>query len=155
MAENWYLMPENQYLFYKIPGRPVTKKNSMRMVKNPKTGKMFPLPSKQYKEYEREAGKHLKQKPDKPIDYPVNVTVLYFLSRNKDGSIPKSVPDLTNLLEATDDLLVHYGILEDDNALIVAGHDGSMVHFINGEPYSRVIIRPIGNVYQSEESKDG
>ena len=32
------------FLSYKIPGGPVTKKNSMRMVKNPKTGKMFPKP---------------------------------------------------------------------------------------------------------------
>lgn len=142
-------------LTYKIPGRPVTKKNSMRMVKNPKTGKMFPLPSKQYKEYEREAGEHLKPRPVEPIDIPINVTVLYFLSRNKDGSIPKSVPDLTNLLEATDDLLVHYGIIKDDNALIVAGHDGSMVSFISGEPYSRVIIRPVDGGFWSGELKDG
>jgi Holliday junction resolvase RusA-like endonuclease len=143
------------FLSYKIPGRPVTKKNSMRMVKNPKTGKMFPLPSKQYKEYEKEAGEHLKPRPVDPIDIPVNVTAIYFLSRNKDGSIPKNVPDLTNLLEATDDLLVHYGIIADDNALIVAGHDGSTVNFISDEPRTLIIIRPIDGGYWLGDLKDG
>lgn len=142
-------------LCYKIPGRPVTKKNSMQMVKNPKTGKMFPIPSKQYKEYEKEAGKHFRPKPVEPVDFPVNVTALYFLSRNKDGSIPKSIPDLTNLLEATDDLLVHYEIVADDNATIVAGHDGSRVYFVSGEPYTRIIIRPIDGGLWTGELKDG
>lgn len=35
--------------------------------------------------------------------------------------------DLTNLLEATDDILVKAGVLDDDRATIVAAHDGSRV----------------------------
>lgn len=131
-----------QELFYVIPGKPVTKKNSMQMVKNPKTGKWFPIPSKQYKAYEKTAGEHLDVIPVEPIDFPVNVRCIYHLERNKDGSLPKNIPDLTNLLEATDDILVKYGILKDDNALIVARHDGSRVQFDadQGSAYVKIEI---------------
>lgn len=131
-----------QELFYVIPGRPVTKKNSMQMVKNPKTGKMFPIPSKQYKTYEKLAEASIDVIPVEPIDFPVNVRCIYHLERNKDGSLPKNIPDLTNLLEATDDILVKYKVLKDDNALIVARHDGSRVQYDAdpGSPYTRIDI---------------
>lgn len=35
--------------------------------------------------------------------------------------------DLVNLMEATCDILVKAGVLDDDRAAIVAGHDGSRV----------------------------
>ena len=133
-------------LQYIIPGRPVTKKNSMQMVKNPKTGKMFPIPSKQYKAYEKVAGKCLDVMPVKPIDFPVNVRCVYHLSRNKDGTLPKNVPDLTNLLEATDDILVRYKVLEDDNAMIVARHDGSRVQFDVDDPYTSILIYGVDSI---------
>ena len=131
-----------QELFYVIPGKPVTKKNSMQMVKNPKTGKWFPIPSKQYKAYEKAAETSFDTIPVEPIDFPVNVRCVYHLERNKDGSLPKNIPDLTNLLEATDDILVKYKILKDDNATIVARHDGSRVQFDAepGAPCTRITI---------------
>lgn len=125
---------------YKIPGRPVTKKNSQQMAKNPKTGRLFPVPSKQYKAYEKSAKVALHPLLIAPINSPVNVRVVYHLQLNKDGSLPKNLPDLTNLLEATDDILVKYKILQDDNVSIVASHDGSRAIFTSEEPYTEVEI---------------
>ena len=36
-----------------VKGKPITKKNSMRIVSNRKTGKPFPIPSKAYEAYNR------------------------------------------------------------------------------------------------------
>ena len=130
-------------IIYRIPGKPVTKKNSMQMARNPKTGKLFPVPSKQYKAYEKAAKEAFFYVPETPINYPVRVTAVYHLQLNKDGSIPKNLPDLTNLLEATDDILVKYKILEDDNAGIVASHDGTCIVFGDEEPWTSVCIEPI------------
>ena len=116
---------------YTIPGRPVTKKNSQRMVKNPKTGRWFPVPSDQYKKYEKESKEYLHPKPIKPIDIPVNIQCVYFIPLNKDGTIPKNAPDLLNLLEATCDILVKYKIIMDDNVSIVRSHNGSEVIWID------------------------
>lgn len=126
---------------YLIPGKAVTKKNSQQMVKNPKTGRWFPVPSKAYKEYEKLCKQYIKP-PEKPISEPVNVRCIYHFMLNKDGTLPRLLPDLTNLLEATDDILVKYGVLEDDNVSIVCGHNGSEAIFGDtDEPYTEIYIR--------------
>lgn len=51
--------------------------------------------------------------------------------------------DLTNLLEATDDLLVHWGVLQDDNSRIVASHDGSRVLYDHDNPRAEIYITDI------------
>lgn len=133
---------------YKIPGRAVTKKNSQQLAKNPKTGKLFPVPSKQYKAYEKSAENNLHPLPLTPIECPVNVCAVYHLPLNKDGSVPKNPPDLTNLLEATDDILVKYKVLKDDNVTIVQRHDGSHVKYHPAdqleEPWTYILIYKIG-----------
>ena len=48
--------------------------------------------------------------------------------------------DLVNLLEALDDILVHYGVLEDDNCGIIVSHDGSRVHYDKENPRTEVTI---------------
>ena len=48
--------------------------------------------------------------------------------------------DLTNLLEATDDLLVRAGVLADDNSQIVAAHDGSRVRLDRENPRVEIEI---------------
>ena len=102
-----------------IYGRPITKKNSQRIVTNKVTGRPFLIPSRQYKQYELDAGWQIKCKGIN-IDYPVNVKCLYYMpTRHK--------VDLCNLLEATCDILVKYNVIADDNSQIVAGHDGSRV----------------------------
>lgn len=129
------------YVYYKIPGRPISKKNSMNVVYNKKLQRTFVVQSSQWKKYEKEAKKHLIPLHP-PIDVPVNVTVTYWVHKNKDGSLPKAKLDLLNLLAGTDDLLVKYKILADDDCKIVVGHDGSRVNYTDyaNEEYASVEI---------------
>lgn len=117
-----------------IPGNPITKKNNMQIVRT-QDGRPFLIPSKQYKQYEKMAGYYIKGGQE-PIDYPVNVKCLYFMETRRRV-------DLTNLLEATDDILVKYGIIEDDNFKIVKGHDGSRVLYDKGKPRVEIYIEKI------------
>lgn len=48
--------------------------------------------------------------------------------------------DLTNLLEAVDDLLVSEGIIEDDHYGIVTAHDGSRCYWDKESPRTEIII---------------
>lgn len=129
---------------YFIPGIAVTKKNSQQMAFNPKTGRWFPVPSKAYKRFEKSAAAVLSAPGIPPIDYPVNVQCSYYFPLNKDGSDPKKKPDLANLLEATDDILVKYGVILDDNVDIVATHDGSKVYYTNDcKPGTYIIIESL------------
>ena len=129
---------------YFIPGMPVTKKNSMQMAFNPKTKRWFPVPSKAYKRFEKDAKEALAT-TEAAIASRVNVQCCYYLPLNKDGTEPKKKPDLANLIEATDDILVKYRVLADDNVGIVAGHDGSFAKYVgaNEEIGTYIIIREL------------
>ena len=116
-------------IFYRIPIRPITKKNSQRIVKT--KGRYIILPSTQYKRYENDAGCYLIP-TEPPIDYPINVSCKYYFHPNKDGSIPKILPDLVNLIEATCDVLVKAKVIADDNCMVIRSHDGSEVIY---DPY--------------------
>lgn len=120
---------------YVILGQPRTKKNNQRIVKG-KGGVPFILPSKEYKEYEEVCGYYLKPLPPQPIDYAVNVKCIYY-RKNRIRC------DLSNLHEATDDILVKYGILADDNFNIVAGHDGSRVKIDKDNPRTEIYIEDL------------
>ena len=48
--------------------------------------------------------------------------------------------DLVNLMEAMDDILVGKGILKDDNASVIAGHDGSRVLYDKENPRVEIEI---------------
>ena len=58
--------------------------------------------------------------------------------------------DLTNLLEAIDDILTHYGVIADDNYSIVAAHDGSRVFVDKQNPRTEVIIEEVRSVEHKE-----
>lgn len=49
--------------------------------------------------------------------------------------------DLTNLLEAIDDVLVKYEVLKDDNSEIITSHDGSRVLYDKDNPRTEVVIK--------------
>ena len=51
--------------------------------------------------------------------------------------------DLTNLLEAADDVLVKYGVLADDNSNIIVSHDGSRVMYDPKFPRTEIIIKTL------------
>lgn len=48
--------------------------------------------------------------------------------------------DLSNLIEAVDDILVKAGVLEDDNYKIVQSHDGSRVLHDKENPRTEITI---------------
>ena len=116
---------------------PRTKKNSQRMVQNKTTKRWFPIPSAAYKQYEKDCLQILKLAvPIEPVDEPVNIRCRFYM--------PTARPcDLTNLLEAVDDVLVKAKILTDDSYNVVAGHDGSRVFVDKEHPRTEIFIEEI------------
>ena len=110
---------------------PITKKNSQRILVNKSTGKPFIMPSEQYKQYEKDAQWFIHGRPR--IDYPVNVKCVFYMPTRRRV-------DLTNLLEAADDVLVHSGVLADDHSGIVVSHDGSRVDYDKARPRTEIEI---------------
>lgn len=118
-----------------VKGKPITKKNSMRMVTNPKTGRVFPIPSKAFVDYQKISLSQVRR-PKQTIDQPVNVQAVYYMpTRHR--------VDITNLLSATHDLLVDAGVLEDDNSKIVVGVDGSRVLYDKFNPRVEITIEEV------------
>lgn len=121
---------------YTIKLPPITKKNSQQILTNPKTGRPFIMPSAKYKQYEKEAAWFLKPCPPRPIECAVNIKCLFYLPTRRRC-------DLTNLLEAVDDLLVHAGIIADDHYGIVESHDGSRCFVDRDNPRTEITITRI------------
>lgn len=120
---------------FTIPLPPITKKNSQRIGTNFATGKPFIMPSEQYKRYEREAAWFMPR--DLFIDEAVNVKCLFYMPTRRKC-------DLTNLLEAIDDILVKQGVLADDDYTIIQSHDGSRVYYDKDNPRTEVYIEGEG-----------
>ena len=114
-----------------IPLNPITKKNSSQIIQC--KGRSMIIPSKQYRQYEKDCKPYL---AEMLIDYPVNVKCLYYMPT-------KRKVDITNLLSATDDILVKHGVLVDDNRNIVASHDGSRVYYDKVNPRVEIEITPL------------
>lgn len=114
-----------------IPLEPTTKKNSQRIVMA--GNRPIVIPSKAYKQYEKDAILFLRPLG---IDYPVNIKCLFYMKTHRRV-------DLTNLLEAIDDVMVKAGTIKDDNSEIVAGHDGSRVYYDKENPRTEIYIEEI------------
>lgn len=114
-----------------IPLPPITKKNSQQILVNNVTGKPFIMPSKKYKEYEEAAMWFIPK--NKQINTPVNVKCLFYMSNRRKC-------DLTNLLEAVDDVLVKAGLLADDDYTIIQSHDGSRVYIDKENPRTEIYV---------------
>jgi len=112
---------------------PRSKKNSMQILVNPKTKRPFISPSSAYKAYRKAALMLIPNDVRQGIDYPVNVQCVYYMETRRRV-------DMCNLIEATLDVLVDAGVLEDDNSSIVAGHDGSRVLYDKEHPRTEVTI---------------
>lgn len=123
-----------------LPGEPRTKKNSPRILKNRKTGASFVAPSQNYIYYRNSCIIFLRRCsgiPAQPLTVPCNVCVLYYMPTRRRV-------DLLNLLEASLDILVDAGILEDDNSCIVVSHDGSRVLYDKENPRAEITITTYG-----------
>jgi Holliday junction resolvase RusA-like endonuclease len=118
-------------LNFTIPLAPISKKNSQRIMINRKTGKPFIMPSAAYKDYEREAALYIPRGVH--ITKPVNVKCLFYMPTRRKC-------DLTNLLEAIDDVMTNAGLLADDNYTIIQSHDGSRVYYDKDNPRTEVYI---------------
>lgn len=108
---------------------PRTKKNSQRIVC--RGNQRFIMPSAQYMEYEKDCAWFI---PNiKTIDEPVTIKAHFYMKTRRKC-------DLTNLLEAIDDILVKYNVIADDNYTIVASHDGSRVYYDKDNPRTEIYI---------------
>lgn len=128
-------------LHYTIIGNPVTKKNHPILI-----GGSRPrlVPSAQYQKYEKEALNQLNHQGD-TICEKVQIICKYYMKT-------KRKVDLTNLMEATDDILVKAGIIEDDNCDIIYSHDGSRVLYDPDNPRAEIIIRDKETAERTAES---
>lgn len=116
---------------FTVPLPPISKKNSQQIFFNQNTGKPFIMPSKKYKEYESAALWYIPK--GKQINTACNIKCLFYMQT-------KRKCDLTNLLEAIDDILVKAGLLADDNFTIIESHDGSRVLYDKENPRTEVYI---------------
>ena len=123
---------------------PITKKNHQQIVKA--KGHLMVIPSKQYKQYEKDASKLIKWDAE-PIDYPVNVKCLFYMPTRRRV-------DIANLTSAIHDILVKCSVLKDDNRNIIYSTDGSRVLYDKEHPRTEILITPIeGSEFESWEKK--
>lgn len=121
-----------------IPINPITKKNHGRIVqKRFPNGKTLPimLPSEAYVKYEKECKQYIPS-IERPIDFPINLKVLYYMETRRKC-------DITNLLQATCDMLVKYKIVEDDNYSIISSFDETRVFYDKENPRCEIYIEKL------------
>ena len=126
---------------YLIPEIPRSKKNSQQICINRKTGRRFVRQSDQYNDFETAASYYLQPKPKKPIDYPVTVKCTFWMPTLRKV-------DKSNLEAAIHDILVKYGILDDDNRDVLASTDGSRVYYDKTNPRVEIEISPLQEEYE-------
>lgn len=114
-----------------LRGDPRTKKNSQQIIRA--GNRRMVISSPQYRAYERECLLQIPHKFKQRIDMPINLQCVYYMPTRRRV-------DLVNLLEATNDILVAAGVLEDDNCRIVAAHDGSRVDHDKYNPRVEITI---------------
>ena len=115
---------------FTIPLEPVTKKNSGRIIRAGQRYRV--IPSAVYERYEHDCGYFIKGRGEM-IDAPIEITCRFYMKTHRRV-------DLTNLLNAIDDILVHYGVISDDNSSVIVSHDGSRVYHDKDFPRTEVDI---------------
>ena len=109
-------------MIIEIPMTPRSKKNSQRIIVH-KNRPMI-VQSEIYKTYERNCAIFL-PKLETPINTKINLKCTFIVP-------DKRKRDLTNLLNAIQDILVKYRVIEDDNYNIVNSTDGSRIVYQQG-----------------------
>lgn len=113
-------------MIIEIPITPRSKKNSQNIVLNKRTGRLMVVQNKVYTQYEKDCKEYM-PKLDNPIDYPINLKCTYYVGDAR-------ARDIVNFIEATQDILVKYKVLKDDNYTIVASLDGSSMQIDREKP---------------------
>ena len=105
-----------------ILGAPRTKKNSLRIAKNKRTGKSFPMQSAAHNDWSKSAVSQLRDQFQaagkffsRQFDIPVAVRATIYRER--------ATGDLLNYLAAISDALEHAGVVENDRLCV--SWDGS------------------------------
>lgn len=109
-----------------INANPRSKKNSQEICFNKKTGRRFIKQNDRYIEFEKECKKYLPIL-EKPIDYPINLKCNFYVCDARRR-------DIANFIEAIQDILVTYKVLEDDNYNIVSSLDGCSMEIDRENP---------------------
>lgn len=117
-----------------IPTSPRPKKNSQEIVFNKKTGKRMVIQSKKYLEFEKECKKYIPVM-EEPINFPINLSCKFYVNDARKR-------DIVNFVEAVQDILVKYGVLEDDNYNIVASVDNCTMEIDRENPRVEILITP-------------
>lgn len=112
---------------------PRTKKNSQQLIVV--GGRPRIIPSKAFIQYEKDCFPYM---PKVNINMPINIKATYYMPTRRKV-------DLCNLHEALHDVLVHYGVIEDDNSDIVVSTDGSRVKHDKNNPRTEVEIEEVGD----------
>ena len=126
--------PQKATIKFTIPLPPLTKKNHQRILINRRTGKRFIGQSEQYTQYAKDAAWFIPK--GQLINVPVNVKCIFYMPTRRRC-------DLTNLLEAIDDIMVNCGLLADDSYEVIHSHDGSRVMYCKERPRTEIEINEI------------
>ena len=118
-----------------IPVVPRSKKNSQQIIINPRTKRPMIIQSKLYSTFERECGLYLK-KYKSNIDYSVNLKIEFYVP-------DKRKRDIANYIEAIQDILVKYEVIQDDNYNIVSSLDGTRMYLDKENPRVEIEITKI------------
>lgn len=124
---------------FTIYGEPPSKKNSQEYVRFQRrdgTRGSALIQNERYREFDTNAGWLIPVSARQYIDYPVNIKAIYYRS----NLIKVDRPNLENALL---DILVHWGVLADDNRDIAAASDGSRVLYDRDNPRIEVEITPL------------
>jgi Holliday junction resolvase RusA-like endonuclease len=97
-----------------IHGQPITAKNSQQIVIAGKRPCI--VASKAAKAYFKEARQQLSMISYKPFDGPIEISAIYYMANAR-------MPDLTNLMAATHDILEKAGVIVND--ALIESVDGS------------------------------
>lgn len=114
-----------------IKGRPVPKKNNAVMVAN----RNLILPSKAFRNYEKDALKQLQGWGNQYIDGPVEVTAIYWLPD------ARWRPDMVGLMQGTADLLEKAGLIPNDQNILSWDGTRIMPEYDKGNPRAEIRIR--------------
>lgn len=119
---------------------PRTKKNSQRIVLVKGVPRI--IPSKEFEAYQKACGFYLPYPEGlEAITDPVNLECKFYRATRRRV-------DLVNLEQAICDVLVHFGVLADDNSNIIRRMDGSEVFLDREHPRTEI------KIYKLEENKD-
>lgn len=112
-----------------IQGRPISKKNSKRILRNPKTNKPFVLPSEAFIAFRDDALKQLTQYHNIKLAPPYRIDYLFKMKGKIDA-------DADNLQAGINDILQEAGIIVDDKFII----EGSFRKVFGNEEFSTELL---------------